>query len=49
MPQAEGLEKEFAAWVGTTYALVVNSGTAALHCSVGGLGIEPGDQVIVPA
>lgn len=49
MPQAEGLEKEFAEWVGARYALAVNSGTAALHCAVAALGIEPGDQVIIPA
>ena len=49
MPQAEALEKEFAEWVGADYCLVVNSGTAALHCAVAGAGIEPGDEVLVPA
>ena len=49
MPNAEGLEREFAEYVGVKYCLAVNSGTAALHCAVAGLGIEPGDQVIVPA
>jgi len=49
MPQADALEEEFAAWVGTDYCLVVNTGTAALHCAVAGVGVEAGDQVIVPA
>lgn len=49
MPQADALEKEFADWVGCNHCLVVNSGTAALHCAVAGAGVEAGDQVIVPA
>ena len=49
MPNAEALEREFAAYVGADYCLAVNSGTAALHCAVAGLGIEPGDEVIMPA
>ncbi len=43
------LEKEFAAWMRTKYALAVTSGTAALQCALAGLGIGPGDEVIVPA
>jgi dTDP-4-amino-4,6-dideoxygalactose transaminase len=34
---------------GTQYALAVNSGTAALHCAVAGVGVEAGDEVVVPA
>ena len=49
MPQAEALEEEFAAYVGADHCLAVNSGTAALHCAVAGVGIQPGDEVIVPA
>ena len=49
MPNSEGLEKEFAEWTGAKYALAVNSGTAALHCAVAGVGVETGDEVIVPA
>ena len=49
MPEAEGLESEFSEWVGTEHCLVVNSGTAALHCAVAGAGVEPGDEVLVPA
>lgn len=49
MPEAEGLEKEFAQWVEADHCLVVNSGTAALHCAMAGVGVEPGDEVLVPA
>lgn len=51
-PTAEevtGLQKEFAAYVGTKHALVVNSGTAALHACVNAVGIQPGDEVITSA
>jgi dTDP-4-amino-4,6-dideoxygalactose transaminase len=43
------LEKEFAARAGTRYALGVTSGTAALICGLQGLGVGPGDEVILPA
>ena len=49
MPNAEALEREFAEYIGAKYALAVNSGTASLHCALAGVGIEPGDEVIVPA
>ncbi len=42
-------EREFSEKMGTKYALVVTSGTGALICSLAGLGIGPGDEVIVPA
>jgi 8-amino-3,8-dideoxy-alpha-D-manno-octulosonate transaminase len=42
-------EKEFAARMGTKYALGVTSGTAALQCAVAALEIGPGDEVILPA
>jgi dTDP-4-amino-4,6-dideoxygalactose transaminase len=43
------LEKAFAAHMGTTYGLAVTSGTGALICGLTGIGIGPGDEVIVPA
>lgn len=49
MPQADAFEREFAEWTGTKYCLVVNTGTAALHCAIAGTGIEHGDEVLVPA
>lgn len=41
-------EKAFSEYVGTKYAVAVNSGTAALHLSLAAMGIGPGDEVIVP-
>lgn len=43
------LEKEFAAFMGTTYAQAVTSGTAALISGLRAMEIGPGDEVIVPA
>jgi dTDP-4-amino-4,6-dideoxygalactose transaminase len=43
------LEQKFAAASGTDYGLAVTSGTAALICGLQGLGVGPGDEVIVPA
>lgn len=40
-------EKEFAAWVGTEYAVAVANGTLALDLALKALGISPGDEVIV--
>jgi 8-amino-3,8-dideoxy-alpha-D-manno-octulosonate transaminase len=42
-------EENFAKYMGIRFALGVTSGTAALDCAVTGLGIGPGDEVIVPA
>ena len=41
-------EKEFKDYVGTKYSLAVTSGTAALHTALVGLGVGPGDEVILP-
>jgi perosamine synthetase len=42
-------EKEYAAWHGVTYALAHNTGTAALHAAMFGLGIGAGDEIICPS
>jgi 8-amino-3,8-dideoxy-alpha-D-manno-octulosonate transaminase len=47
--KVEELEKAFAEHAGTRYALAVTSGTAALICGLQGIGVGPGDEVIVPA
>lgn len=48
-PRAQALEEAIAEMVGTEHAIVVSSGTAALHLACRSLGIGPGDEVIVPA
>ncbi len=45
-PCALELQKRWAEYVGTKYALVTNSGTAAIHMGVAAAGIGPGDEVI---
>jgi dTDP-4-amino-4,6-dideoxygalactose transaminase len=40
-------EKEFAAWVGTHYAVALANGTLALDLALKALGIGPGDEVVV--
>jgi dTDP-4-amino-4,6-dideoxygalactose transaminase len=47
--KADQLEQAFAAHMGTRHALAVTSGTAALICALMGIGVGPGDEVIVPA
>lgn len=40
-------EKEFAAWCGTKHAVALANGTLALDVALKGLGIGPGDEVVV--
>lgn len=47
-PMINNFEREFADFVGVKYALAVSSGTTALNLALLGLGIGPGDDVIVP-
>lgn len=42
-------EREFAELCGTQNALAVCNGTVALHLAMLGLGVRPGDEVIVPS
>jgi dTDP-4-amino-4,6-dideoxygalactose transaminase len=46
--EVENLEKEWAEAIGVKYAVAVTGGTSALICALVGLGIGPGDEVIVP-
>ncbi|WP_299538441.1 DegT/DnrJ/EryC1/StrS aminotransferase family protein [uncultured Streptomyces sp.] len=43
------LEAEWARYVGTGYALAVSNGTAALSLALAAAGVQPGDEVVVPA
>lgn len=48
-PYVEKFEKNFAGYCGVNHCAGVNSGTSALHLAMLALGIQPGDEVIVPA
>jgi perosamine synthetase len=47
-PYLDRFEKTFAEYVGARHALAVSNGTAALHLALSALGLEPGDEVIIP-
>jgi dTDP-4-amino-4,6-dideoxygalactose transaminase len=47
--QLKSFEENLATFVGTKYAVGLNSGYDALHMSLRAAGIGPGDEVIVPA
>jgi 8-amino-3,8-dideoxy-alpha-D-manno-octulosonate transaminase len=46
---AETFERRVCEMFGAPYALAVTSGSAALVCALAGLGVGPGDEVILPA
>ena len=47
-PSTKKFENAFAQYIGTNYAVAVNSCTAALHLAMRALNIGPGDEVIAP-
>jgi dTDP-4-amino-4,6-dideoxygalactose transaminase len=47
-PQVHEFEKSFAAYIGASHALAVNSCTAALHLALAAIGLGEGDEVILP-
>src|SRR5205823_2402086 len=47
--ESQAFEREWCDKIGSEHAIVMSSGTAALICSLVGMGIGPGDEVIVPA
>ena len=48
LKQAEKFEDAWAKTIGTDYAILLSSGTGALISALVGMGIGPGDEVIVP-
>lgn len=42
-------EQEACEFLGARYSVIVNSGTNALICTLVGLGVGPGDEVLIPA
>jgi len=47
--RTQDFEREFAREVGARHAVALGNGTAALHLALLACGVEPGDEVIVPA
>jgi UDP-4-amino-4,6-dideoxy-N-acetyl-beta-L-altrosamine transaminase len=48
-PAVAEFEKSLCQFTGASYAVALNTGTAALHAATSAAGIGPGDEVIVPA
>jgi dTDP-4-amino-4,6-dideoxygalactose transaminase len=48
-PKVAAFETKFRAYIGAQHALAVNSCTAALHLSMMAIGLQTGDEVIVPS
>lgn len=46
-PMVDAFEQEFASRVGSSHAVALSSGTAALHLALIGAGVGPGDEVLV--
>jgi dTDP-4-amino-4,6-dideoxygalactose transaminase len=48
-PEVKAFEAELAAYVGTAHAIGVANGTDAITIAARALGVEPGDEVVVPS
>jgi dTDP-4-amino-4,6-dideoxygalactose transaminase len=48
-PKVGEFEQAICDYSGSKFAVAVNSGTSALHIAVRALGLEPGDEVILPS
>lgn len=48
-PRVAEFEERFAAYCGTRHAVAVSSATAGLHLALLGLGVGPGDEVVLPS
>ncbi len=47
-PEVDGFETDIANYVGSKFAVALSSGSAGIHLGLIALGIEPGDEVVVP-
>ena len=47
-PKTLRFEEEFGRYIGSKHAIAVNSGTAALHLALKAVGLNAGDEVIIP-
>lgn len=47
-PKVNQFEREFSSFIGSKHAIAVNSCTAALHLALEAIGIQEGDEVIIP-
>jgi 8-amino-3,8-dideoxy-alpha-D-manno-octulosonate transaminase len=47
--KVDEFERVFSAYMGTTHAVAVSSGSASLVCGLAAIGVGPGDEVIIPA
>jgi perosamine synthetase len=48
-PKVGEFEQAICDYTGSKYAVAVNSGTSALRIAVRALGLEPGDEVVLPS
>jgi perosamine synthetase len=48
-PKVREFEEKWSAFTGSKHSIAVTSCTTALHLSLAALGLQPGDEVIVPA
>jgi perosamine synthetase len=47
-PEVHAFEGKVCAYTGARYGVATSSGTTALHVALAALGVQPGDEVIVP-
>jgi dTDP-4-amino-4,6-dideoxygalactose transaminase len=47
-PKVREFEESFAAYTGARHAVALNSGTSALHLALKVVGVDPGDEVVLP-
>ena len=47
-PHETAFSQDFAEFIGAKYCLCLSNGTVTLQCALQAVGVEPGDEVIVP-